>query len=162
MPKKYILNFPAIVTPVTEDNLLTSSWAVSFRKLFPRHRGKGSMDLLVRERLLLFYAWWYRTKVVPVWNCSPQGLWVILSSWVMISVERHFCRVFEMCLFCFFLGGPCEHHKPIDISFHHISEKADICMSWFLPNLATRTETIWLEEWIGVQIRGEIFGILSL
>lgn len=59
----------------------------------------------MRERLVLLYAWWYRTKVVPAWNRSPQRLWVILSSWVMISGERTFLLRFWNVFILGFFGA---------------------------------------------------------
>ena len=35
-------------------------------------------------------------KEAPPWNCSQQGVWIILSNQVMISAKRHNCWGFQM------------------------------------------------------------------
>ena len=38
-------------------------------------------------------------KVVPTWNSSQQGLWIILCNRVMISKKKHYCWVFQIYIF---------------------------------------------------------------
>lgn len=33
-------------------------------------------------------AWWYREKIAPTWNWSRQGLWFMLSNWVLCLVGK--------------------------------------------------------------------------
>ena len=50
----------------------------------------------------------------------PQGLWIIFSSWVMISGRRRRHWVFQIDFWCF------EVHKPSAIKLYYIQDKADI------------------------------------
>ena len=54
----------------------------------------------------------YKEKVALTWNCSQQGLLIILSNWVMVSERRHRCWDFQM-----YFGA---------IWFHYNREKAVI------------------------------------
>ena len=45
-----------------------------------------------------------KNEMDPTWHCSQQLLWIILSSWVMISVRRHCCWVFQVCFLECHLG----------------------------------------------------------
>jgi len=111
---------------VTQDNPQTLLWAVSWTTIFfllnythqPNHCTEGSVHLLLAHlaplsslmlqliqggrhsflHLALSQAAYHWKKVVPTWNCSQQGLWIILSNKVMIS---HCCWVFQM----YFLGA---------------------------------------------------------
>lgn len=56
----------------------------------------------------------WQKRMVPTWNCSQHGLWIILR--VRISGKRHCC--FQ--IWCF------EHHKESAFYFHCIGEKADV------------------------------------
>ena len=40
-----------------------------------------------------------RKKVVPTWNCSQQGLWIILSNHTMIFGKRHWFWIFSNVFF---------------------------------------------------------------
>lgn len=53
---------------------------------------------LARISSMIWYtlpsAQWCGKKVVPPWNCSQKGLWIILGNWVMIPGKTHCCWCF--------------------------------------------------------------------
>lgn len=124
--------------PITQFHPQTL-WANSYRHyfLFPPRRRKPAPT---HEKLdFIFYSWpnllnirnvyiWPvtsprlssaretrgRKKIVPSWNCSPQGgVWIIFSHQVVISGTRH------RCCSCVFLSPACQ-------SAYYILEKADV------------------------------------
>ena len=76
---------------------------------------------LSMTRCMFPSALWCRKKIVPTWNCSQQGLWIIFIYTFTTSRKRHFCRDLpNVILGCF------GHHKPSAISFHYTQVKADV------------------------------------
>lgn len=118
--------------------------------------GKGS-------RCMLHCAQWYgwrvlfgRKKIVPTWNCSQQGLWIILSNQVMISAKSHRCCVFQIYFWA--TQGEC-HPVPLrSIEGRHL-------YSQLRPNSATHTKTVQMDKQLNGQQEKSVFliwGELSL
>ena len=77
-------------------------------------------------------------KKVPMWICSQQCLWIILSNQVVISGKRCCSWVFQIFFFFFF-----KHQKLCAISFYHFWAKADIStadisITWQLTSTACK------------------------
>ena len=90
------------------------------------------------ERYIYFpYCLSGRKKVVSTWNCSQQGLWIILCNWVMIS-EVLVLKCSNDFLYL-------EYHKPSAIWSHYIREKSDISTADISKTLQL---TLKLGRWI--------------
>ena len=96
--------------------------------------------------------------MVPMWNCSQQGLWIILSNWVTISrgrSKKHCCRDFRM--YFLVLWQP-----QAELPCRSIIFKKRQTSLWPISPKLSGSHQNSLDGWITRQVGGEKYVFLIL